>query len=132
MKRHWLVFLLLFSQGAFSEDIVVTRLFCESAEAPLGVEKSAPSLGWQLSSPGKGVSQFANRILVAEDPVLLKTNKGNPWDSHRVISGQSLHVCMQVESWCRQKPISAKCRSGTSKKERRHGALFTPGKWGCL
>ncbi|WP_121356192.1 family 78 glycoside hydrolase catalytic domain [Flavisolibacter nicotianae] len=120
MKRHWLVLLFFFSQTAFSQTIAVTKLFCESAEAPLGVEKPTPSLGWQLSSPGRGVLQSAYRILVAEDPALLKKNEGNIWDSHRVVSGQSLHVSYagkklvpaktyywKVQVWDQQKRPSA-------------------------
>lgn len=119
MKIHWLAFLFFLSQTAFSQTIAVTKLFCENAEAPLGVEKSTPSLGWQLGSSGRGVSQSAYRILVADDPALLKKNKGNLWDSHRVASGESLHISYggkklapaktcywKVQVWDRQKKAS--------------------------
>ena len=92
MKKCLLLFLLFFSHYLFAQTLSVAKLLCEEAEAPLGVEASSPSLSWQLRSKNRGVLQSAYRILVADDPAVLKRNKGNLWDSHKVFSDQSLHV----------------------------------------
>ena len=83
---------LVFSLQGFSQDLSVVSLRCEHKADPSGVEASAPSLSWQLKSDERSVLQTAYRILVSDDPGLLKKGIGNVWDSKKVFSNQSLHV----------------------------------------
>ncbi len=92
MKVYLGFFFFLLAAAAAAQPVAVSKLLCESAERPLGVETAQPSLSWQLTSARRGVMQTAYRILVADDPAKLKAGTGNLWDSRRVASSQSLHV----------------------------------------
>ena len=92
MKNCLLILAVFLSHVVLAQNISVAKLLCESTEAPLGVEAAAPSLGWQLSSSKRGVTQTAYHILVADNPARLQANEGNIWDSRKVLSAQSLHV----------------------------------------
>ena len=93
MRKPVILFVfLLASLCSLAQKLAVGKLTCENAEAPMGVEKATPVLGWQLSSGGRGVMQTAYRILVADDPGLLEKGQANMWDSKQVISSQSIHL----------------------------------------
>jgi alpha-L-rhamnosidase len=70
----------------------VTHLTCEYRANPLGIDVTAPRLGWQLESDRHGARQSAYRILAASGPDRLAEGKADLWDSGRVESGQSIHV----------------------------------------
>ena len=93
MKRSLLVLfcLMAFSQ-LFAQRLEVVNLTCEYKRDPLGIERSRPSLGWQLQSKERGVMQTAYRIIVADNPELLLKNIGNIWDSQKVPSDASVQV----------------------------------------
>ena len=70
----------------------VENLRCEYRENPIGIDATAPRLGWQLQSDERGQRQTAYRILVASSAGLLKQGQGDLWDSGMVNSDQSLHI----------------------------------------
>ena len=70
----------------------VTHLTCEHAEAPLGIETSAPALGWQLVSEERNVLQKAYQVVVASCLEQLLTGTGDCWNSGKVASGNSIQV----------------------------------------
>ncbi len=72
--------------------IAVNSLTCEYKIDPLGISTQNPRLGWQLTSELRGQSQSAYRLVVADDPELLKSDKGNIWDSKKVISDNSILI----------------------------------------
>lgn len=74
-----------------SRSVEVTELKCDLKENPIGIEQ-APRLSWIMTTNGMNQSQTAYRILVSDDPGLLKKNTGNIWDSGKVTSTQSVHV----------------------------------------
>ena len=45
--------------------LTLTDLVCEYRTNPLGIDVTAPRLGWKLSSDGPGARQAAYRILAA-------------------------------------------------------------------
>lgn len=92
MKKSLLICLLFVSLHCFSQQLSVVKLTCENRQAPMGIETQTPSLSWQLLSNKRNVLQTAYRILVADDSSLLKSNKGNIWDSKKVVSDQSIQV----------------------------------------
>jgi alpha-L-rhamnosidase len=93
MKHKLLLLLVLVPAiNSFSQQLSLINLTCENKPGPLGVEKSAPSLSWQLKSSDRNVLQTAYRILVADDSLLLQKNIANIWDSKKVISNQSIQV----------------------------------------
>ncbi|WP_433894317.1 family 78 glycoside hydrolase catalytic domain [Streptomyces sp. CA-111067] len=69
-----------------------TALTVESADNPLGIDIPVPRLGWQLTAPGRGVSQRGYRVLVASSPALLARDRADVWDSGQVRSADSVGV----------------------------------------
>ncbi len=65
---------------------------CEYRVNPLGIDVTAPRLGWQLKTDRPGAYQTAYRILVASDSAWLSEGKADLWDSSKVESDQSTHV----------------------------------------
>jgi alpha-L-rhamnosidase len=74
------------------DTIAVDKLTCEYKIDPLGISSQTPRLGWQLSSTERGQSQSAYQVLVTDDPELLKSDRGNIWDSGKIISGNSILI----------------------------------------
>ncbi|MDR2641592.1 MAG: glycoside hydrolase family 78 protein [Planctomycetaceae bacterium] len=71
------------------QDVFVRNLTCEYSREPLGIDVCNPVLGWQIVSQRQAISQSAYRIIVSDDLEVLKEDKGNIWDSGKVISSQS-------------------------------------------
>jgi alpha-L-rhamnosidase len=71
-----------------------TNLRCEYLEDPLGIEGAAPRLSWWMRPiPGKQAQAVtAYRILVASDRETLAQDKGDLWDSGRVMGPQPVCV----------------------------------------
>lgn len=97
--KHFSVLLLLFvlfnSCISDKDQLEINHLSCEYFINPLGVESASPSLGWKVHSPKNGMLQSAYRILVADNPELLNAEKGNIWDSEKVVSDRSIQVAYQ-------------------------------------
>ncbi len=68
------------------------NLQCEYLNNPLGIDVLSPRLSWELSSEAKGKSQSAYRIIVASNLELLNKNKGDLWDTKKVVSDQSINI----------------------------------------
>jgi alpha-L-rhamnosidase len=76
---------------AFARPRVV-QLQCESLTNPLGIDCLQPTLSWQMSSDTRGQKQTAYQILVASSPAILKHDRGDLWDTGKVISDQSIEL----------------------------------------
>lgn len=75
----------------------VTHLRCEYQENPLGIDAGKPRLNWMLvDSDGvtaaRSQRQTAYQVLVASSDELLKNDKGDLWNSGKVVSDQSIHL----------------------------------------
>ena len=70
----------------------VGGLRCEYRVNPLGIDEAAPRLTWVLESSDRGAGQTAYHVLVASSEALLKKDKGDLWDSGKVMSDQSVNV----------------------------------------
>ena len=68
------------------------ELKCEYINNPLGIENINPKLSWILRSDIRNQKQSAYRILVASSEENLKRNIGDLWDSHKVISDESIYI----------------------------------------
>ncbi len=75
-----------------AQRVEVFNLQCEYHSNPLGIENPHPQLGWQLNATQRNIKQTAYRVLISDDPELLKKNTGNVWDSKKVNSGKSLQI----------------------------------------
>ncbi len=72
--------------------LTIDNLTCEYRTNPLGIDVTAPRLGWKLQGDQPGLRQAAYRILAASAPNLLEAGKTDLWDSGRVESDASVHV----------------------------------------
>ena len=93
MKR--LLSFFLFSSltiAGFSQILKLSNLRCEYKSDPLGVDADKPRLSWELQSEQQNVLQSAYRILVTDNPSLLKMSTGNIWDSKKVSANTSIQI----------------------------------------
>jgi hypothetical protein len=79
------------------EILTPTRLRCEYRENPLGVDVVKPRLSWVIEersqkSEVRGLRQTEYQILVASSEELLKKDKGDLWDSGKVLSDQQNQI----------------------------------------
>lgn len=70
----------------------ISSLSCEYKIDPVGISSQSPRLSWKLISGQRNQIQSAYRIIVADDPEILKSGEGNIWDSKKVDSDQSVLV----------------------------------------
>ena len=73
----------------------VANLRCENQENPSGIDVTQPRLSWVIKEEGqqpeaRGQKQMAYQVLVASSEELL--DKGDLWDSGKVMSDQSIAV----------------------------------------
>jgi len=75
--------------------LIAADLRCEALTDPLAIQSAQPQLSWKLKAAdvkAKNLGQTAYQILVASDPVLLKSDKGDLWDSGKVKSSASFGI----------------------------------------
>jgi alpha-L-rhamnosidase len=93
MKRFCLhLFSSLFLVAHAGAVMTVAQLNCEHRENPLGVDVSQPGLDWILESSQRGDRQTAYQILAASSRSLLDQNKGDVWDSGKVVSDDTIQI----------------------------------------
>ncbi len=96
MQKSILFLLLILSSAkGFTQKLIVTNLTCQYKSNPLGIDQSAPKLGWQLQTNQQGILQTSYRVLVADDSMLLQKNIGNTWDSKKQPSNASIQITYQ-------------------------------------
>jgi len=99
------------SQPAASAATVVA-LRTEYAENPIGIDVREPRLSWQIRADGRGVTQSAYHVRVAQTERALRSASGLTWDSGTVQSDESVNrsyggppllsgqrYCWQVRIW---------------------------------
>ena len=82
-------FLSIWSAGALAAGPAPVGLTVDHMVDPLGIEDLTPALGWQLTAAGRGVTQSAYEVQVAESPARLAA-EDDLWDSGRVDSAESV------------------------------------------
>lgn len=93
MKSRLFLVLLLLSATTLAQKVRVDHLLCNAqGNNPRGIDAAKPVFNWQLSLNKPHVHQTAYRILVADNPALLERDKGNIWDSKKVISDESIQI----------------------------------------
>ena len=68
------------------------NLRCEYAVNPLGVDVPNPRLFWTVESSERGQKQTAYQILAASSPELLTQDKGDLWDSGKVVTNETVQI----------------------------------------
>ena len=72
--------------------VSVSQLRCEDLNGPQGIDVNEPRLSWILSTDEGNQKQTAYQILVASTVKNLEADKGDLWDSEKVLSNQSIQV----------------------------------------
>ncbi|MHA4896684.1 family 78 glycoside hydrolase catalytic domain [Pedobacter sp. PWIIR3] len=70
----------------------VVNLKTNSLANPIAIESEHPTLSWQLSAKLLSKTQSAYQILVASSIALLEQDKGDYWNTGKVISSNSIEV----------------------------------------
>lgn len=83
------VVILVISLVAYAAPV---HLRCESLQNPLGIDAFTPHLSWQSDNKENNWKQSAYQILVASSAEQLSANRGDVWDSGKVISGESVGI----------------------------------------
>ncbi len=81
--------------GASGAVLAPVDLRCESLYAPLGIDVRQPRLSWRLLAgevEARSQAQSAYQVLVAADEASLGNDRGELWDSGKVVSTDQLHV----------------------------------------
>lgn len=73
-------------------DVRVGHLTVEARREPLGIDATAPRLGWQLTAERRGVLQTAYQVQVATSRAALEAGAPDVWDSGPVASRESVAV----------------------------------------
>ena len=73
-------------------SLTIVQLKCEHLINPSGIDLTVPQLGWQLTSVQRNQKQQAYRILVSDQENELNQDKGNYWDSGKILSCESSNI----------------------------------------
>jgi hypothetical protein len=94
VMKHFLILLLsgLMLAAISGAGMTVGNPGCEHRQNPLGVDVPQPRLNWMLQSARRGDRQTAYQILVSSDPHWLDRNRGDLWDSGRVVSDETIQI----------------------------------------
>jgi len=84
--------------GLVKREYAPTNLRCEYMLNPLGIDVFFPRFSWELNHSERGQFQTAYQVLVASSRENLDTNNGDRWDSHKVVSDQSVNVVYKGSS----------------------------------
>jgi alpha-L-rhamnosidase len=76
-------------------SIGVANLRCENLVNPLGIDLVVPKLSWQLNGSARSLKQAAWQVLVSDNQKDLDLNKGNFWDSGKVLSAETVNIPYQ-------------------------------------
>ncbi len=79
-----------------------TKLRCEYAVDPMGVDSDSPRLFWIDESSERGQQQTAYEILVASTEKSLAANKGDLWASGKIASDETIQITYagkKLPSW---------------------------------
>jgi alpha-L-rhamnosidase len=68
------------------------RLRCNYLVNPLAVDAARPRLSWTVIANGRGRRQTAYRILVASSPDILARDRGDLWDTGRVVNDRTSQI----------------------------------------
>ena len=71
------------------------NLRCEYLVNPIGIGAVNPRLSWVITSNRRDERQTAYQILVASSPKLLRQDRGDLWDTRKVVSDQTTQIGYQ-------------------------------------
>ncbi len=75
-----------------ASDLLPHRLRVEYLERPLAIIEPRPRLSWALESEQRNQRQSGYQILVASSPELLRSDRGDLWDSGHIKGDGTAHI----------------------------------------
>src|SRR5664279_1736258 len=72
-------------------SLSVSQIRCNGFTNPIGINK-IPEFNWILKSARRGSVQKAYQIIVSSDTVNIRKNKGNIWDTEKIVSEKSAWI----------------------------------------
>lgn len=75
-----------------AQPLAVADLKCEYLENPLGIDATAPRLGWKMQTVREGARQVAFQVQAASTPEKLAAGEADLWDTGKQNSIQSAHM----------------------------------------
>jgi alpha-L-rhamnosidase len=90
--KHILVLGVVLAAGVCFADVETQNLRCEYLTDPPGIDAASPRLSWIITSSRRGEKQTAYQILVASSAKLLDDDRGDLWDSGKVVSDESSQI----------------------------------------
>jgi alpha-L-rhamnosidase len=88
----------------------IAQLRCEYLRDPDGIDAASPRLDWVITSDRRGERQTAYQILVASSPEWLGKDKGDLWDSGKVLSDQTSQIAYEGQLLVSREPCYWKVR----------------------
>ncbi len=85
-----IAFLLLIDPSSRAAQVAKPQ--CDYAQDPIGITDPQPCLSWNISSRDRGDRQTAYQVLVSSSSESLAADKGDQWDSGKVMSEQSTFI----------------------------------------
>jgi len=122
-----LSFFLVLAAFQLKAQTPVKEILCDYRSNPIGVAVERPVLSWKLTSTKRNIIQTAYQVLVANDSVALRNNKGNTWDSKKVFSNESIQVIFSGNKLEPAKTYYWKVRVWDN--EGKASGWSKPGKW---
>jgi alpha-L-rhamnosidase len=80
---------------ARASSVSIEQLRCEYLPDPMGIDATQPRFDWILVSNQRSEQQAAYQILVASSPELLGRDKGDLWDTGKVLSDETTQIAYQ-------------------------------------
>jgi len=80
------------ASAVMAAELRPENLRCEYLMNPLGLDAAQPRLSWVINSNHRGVRQTGYQILVASSAERLAQERGDLWNSGKVVSDQSSQV----------------------------------------
>ncbi len=87
----WLISFFISHSAIAQKDVQVTHLTCNHFTNPAGV-LAQPVFSWQSMTDENGQMQTAYQIIVASSEKNLAKDKGDIWDSQKVVSDKQTHT----------------------------------------
>lgn len=78
-----------------SQVLLPENLKCEYQVNPLGIDVDKPRLSWTMNSNIRGQRQTAYQVIVSISLEDIEANRGDQWDSQKVVSSNSNQVIYQ-------------------------------------
>jgi alpha-L-rhamnosidase len=100
IKLHIFIIILcvFITQMGFAQLSKIENTTCDGLESPINVDSKNPKFSWNLISETNNTNQVAYQIIVASNIDSILQNKGDIWDSKKVVSNKNLHITYRGKS----------------------------------